>query len=139
MRRTTLFSLFLLAAPAALAAQVQTTVAREEQTNRFYFDTHRLALLPNETVGFRVLGSAAEARTMRVTTGHLLAGPLYRAVAVMIPRNGGPALQAEGTISTDTPTLSLGVLPAGAYVITMHLEDLATDATRDAKSSVILR
>lgn len=137
MRRTPLLALALLIAPAALAAQMS-SVDLEDQAIRTLNDTRRLALLPNETVGFRILGASSEARTMRMTTGHLAAGHLYAAVAVITPRNGAPTLRAEGTVSADAPRLALGVLPAGAYLITMHLEDLATGSTRDAKSSVIL-
>jgi len=128
MRRTTLFSLLLLAAPAGLAAQISSVELEARAINNFY-ETRQLALLPNETVGFRILGTAAESRTMRVTTGHLLAGHLYRAVAVITPRSGAKAIVAEGTISPDAPTLALGMLPAGAYVVTMHLEDLASELT----------
>lgn len=138
MHRTTLFSLLLLAAPAGLAAQVSSVDLETRAINNFY-ETRRLALLPNETVGFRILGAAEAPRTMRVTTGHLLAGHLYRAVATITPRSGAKAIVAEGTVSPDSPTLALGILPAGAYIVTMHLEDLATESTRDAKSSVILR
>lgn len=138
MRRTHLLVLALLALPAGLAAQVS-TVTLEQLAIKNLNETRRLDLLPNETVGFRILGTADAARTMKVTTGHLIYGHLYRAIAVVVPRNGAPTLQAEGTVSTESPTLSLGVLPAGAYLITMHLEDLATESTRDAKSSVVLR
>lgn len=137
MRRTPFLALVLLVAPAALAAQMS-SAALEDQAIRTLNDTRRLALLPNETVGFHILGTSGEARTMRMTTGHLVAGHLYTAVALITPRNGSPTLRAEGTISTDAPRLDLGVLPAGAYLVTMHLEDLATGSTRDAKSSVIL-
>jgi hypothetical protein len=137
MRRTPLLALALLVAPAALAAQMSSATL-EDLAIRNLNETRRLALLPNETVGFRILGTSTEARTMRMTTGHLVAGHLYNAVAQITPRNGSPTLRAEGTISTDAPRLDLGVLPAGAYLITMHLEDLATGSTRDAKSSVIL-
>ena len=141
MRRTPFLALALLAAPAALAAQgAQTsTVTLEQLAIQNLSDYRRLDLLPNETVGFRIVGASAETRTMRVTTGHLRAGHLYTATAIITPRDGSPTLRAEGTISTDSPTLSLGTLPDGAYLITMHLEDLLTGSTRDAKSSVVLR
>ena len=138
MRRISLLALALLAGPAALAAQ-STSVALEQLAYRNFNDIRILDLTPNETVGFRVLGDASAGRTMRMTTGHLIAGHLYTATAIITPRNGAPALRAEGTVSTDAPTLSLGALPDGAYLITMHLEDLLTGSTRDAKSSVVLR
>lgn len=137
MRRTALLSLVLATAPALLAAQA-TTVQLEDRAIQNLSDTRRLALLPNETVGFRVVGGAT-LRTMRVTTGHLVAGHLYHAVALIQPRDGSRALRAEGTVSSDDPRLSLGTLPDGGYVISMHLEDLLTGSTRDAKSSVVLR
>lgn len=138
MRRTSLLALALLAVPAALAAQA-TTVDLEARTINNFYETTRLSLLPNETVGFRVVRTSPTARVMRVTTGHLTDGHLYTATAIITPRDGSPTLRAEGTISTESPTLSLGALPDGAYVITMHLEDLLTGSTRDAKSSVVLR
>lgn len=137
MRRT-LLALALIVAPAALAAQTN-SVTLEDIAIKNLSDARRLTLLPNETVGFRILGTAATPRTMKITTGHLVAGHLYSAVAVITPRDGSPTLRTEGTISTDAATLPLGELAPGAYVITMHLEDLATGSTRDAKSSVILR
>lgn len=137
MRGTILLSVTLLAVPAALAAQ-SNTVQLEQRAVQNWNDIRLIALLPNEVVGFRVLGSA-EARTMRVTTGHMVAGHLYHAVATILPRDGSRALRAEGTISADVPRLSLGALPDGGYIISMHLEDLLTGSTRDAKSSVILR
>ncbi|HET7042315.1 MAG TPA: hypothetical protein VFI13_09860, partial [Gemmatimonadales bacterium] len=124
MRRT-LIALALLAAPAGLAAQAS-SVTLESLAIKSLSDYRRLTLLPNETIGFRILGTADAPRTMRVTTGHLIDGHLYRAVATIIPRDGSPTLRAEGTVSTESPTLALGLLPAGGYVITMHLEDLAT-------------
>lgn len=137
MRSTIPLVVTLLAVPAALAAQ-SNTVQLEQRAVQDWNDIRLVALLPNEVVGFRVVGRA-EARTMRVTTGHLIAGHLYHAVAFIIPRDGSRALRAEGTVSSDDPRLSLGTLPDGGYVISMHLEDLLTGSTRDAKSSVILR
>ena len=138
MRRISLLALALLAAPAALAAQAN-SVTLEQLALRNFNDVRILDLTPNETVGFRVLGDASAGRTMKMTTGHLIAGHLYTATAVITPRDGSPVLRAEGTISTDAPTLLLGALPDGRYVITMHLEDLLTGSTRDARSSVVLR
>src|ERR1041385_5757065 len=110
MRRTALLALALAALPAALAAQ-ESSYALELNAFRSFSDTRQIALLPNETVGFRILGTANDARTMRVTTGHLKAGHLYTATAIITPRDGSPSLKAEGTISTDVPILSLGALP----------------------------
>lgn len=140
MRRT-LLPLLLLVAPAALAAQMPQDVnaRKEELAIQMLSETRRLPLLPNETVGFRVLGETGERRTIRFTTGHLIYGRLYHAVATIIPGDGSPALRAEGTLSVDTPMLDVGALPAGGYYIKVHLEDIATGATRDARNSVVLR
>ena len=141
MRRTLLLPLLFLVAPAALAAQMPQDVngQRAELAIRMLSETRRLPLLPNETVGFRVLGENGQRRTIRFTTGHLITGRLYRAVATIIPSDGSPALRTEGTLSVETPTIDLGVLPAGGYRIRVHLEDIATGATRDARNNVVLR
>ena len=141
MRRTALVSLLLLAAPAALAAQGANAIRleRDALAIRQLSETRRIALLPNETVGFRILGATGGTRTLRVTTGHLVSGRLYHAVAHITPRDGSSPLRAEGTVSIEAPRLSLGALPAGEYIITMHLEDLATGSTRDARNKVVLR
>ena len=140
MRRT-LLPLLLLVAPAALAAQMPQDVnaRREELAIRMLSETRRLPLLPNETVGFRVLGEDGQRRTIRFTSGHLIAGRLYRTVATITPSDGSPTLRAEGTLSVDTPTLDVGILPAGGYYIKVHLEDMASGATRDARNNVVLR
>lgn len=147
MRRSTLLALPSLAlgtclvlAPAALAAQGPnpTGVYREEIALRNLSETRRIMLLPNETVGFRVLGATNEARVLRVSTGHLVEGRLYSAVAVVTPRDGGAVRRTEGTISVDAPVLNLGTLPDGEYLITMHLEDLSSGSTRDARNKVVL-
>ena len=140
MRRT-LLPLLLLALPAALAAQMPQDVnaRKEELAIQMLSDTRRLPLLPNETIGFRVLGENGERRTIHFTTGHLITGRLYHTVATIIPSDGSPALRAEGTLSVDSPTLDVGALPAGGYYIRVHLEDMATGATRDARNNVVLR
>ena len=140
MRRT-LLPLLLLVAPAALAAQMPQDVnaRQEELAIRMLSETRRLPLLPNETVGFRVLGENGQRRTIRFTTGHLITGRLYRAVATIIPTDGSPTLRAEGTMSADSPILDVGALPAGGYYVRVHLEDIATGATRDARNNVMLR
>lgn len=138
MRCTTLLSLLLVAAPVVLAAQ-DMAAKRENPGIAVLSETRRLPLLPNETVGFRVLGENGRRRTIRFTTGHLLAGRLYHAVATIIPSDGSPALHTEGTLNVDTPTIDVGALPAGGYYIKVHLEDMATGATRDARNKVVLR
>ncbi len=140
MRRT-LLPLLLLVAPAALAAQMPQDVnaRREELAIQMLSETRRLPLLPNETVGFRVLGENGQRRTIRFTTGHLITGRLYHAVATIVPGDGSPALRAEGTLSVDSPTLDVGTLVTGSYHIRVHLEDMATGATRDARNNVVLR
>jgi hypothetical protein len=139
MRRTLLPLLFLVA-PAALAAQApqDMNARRDELAIQMLSETRRLPLLPNETVGFRVLGENGQHRTIRFTTGHLINGRLYRAVATVLPGDGSPALRTEGTLSVDTPNLDIGALPAGSYYIKVHLEDMATGATRDARNNVVL-
>ena len=141
MRHTLLLPLLLVVAPAALAAQTPQdgSAQREELAIRMLTETRRLPLLPNETVGFRVLGENGMRRTIRFTTGHLIAGRLYRTVATIIPSDGSPTLRAEGTLSVDVPTLDVGTLPAGGYYIKVHLEDMASGATRDARNKVVLR
>ena len=138
--RLTLLPLFLLVAPATLAAQMPAdgSAAREELAMRMLSETRRLPLLPNETVGFRVLGESGQHRTIRFTTGHLIAGRLYQAVATIIPRDESPTLRIEGTLSVDMPNIDIGALPAGSYYIKVHLEDMATGATRDARNNVVL-
>ncbi len=139
MRHTLLLPLLLLVAPAALSAQDVNDARREDLAIRMLSETRRLPLLPNETVGFRVLGENGQRRTIRFTTGHLLAGRLYHAVATIIPSDGSPALRTEGTLSVDTPTIDVGALPPGGYYIRVHLEDMATGATRDARNKVVLK
>jgi len=138
MRRFAL-PLLLLAAGPSLAVAQDTYARRESPAVAVLSETRRLALLPNETVGFRVLGTAEQGRSLRVSTGHLREGRLYHAVARIIPRDGSPALRVEGTVSTDAPSIDVGALPAGEYTITVHLEDYATGATRDAQNNVVLR
>ncbi len=141
MRGTLLLPLLLTIAPVALAAQMPQDVnaRREELAIRMLSETRRLPLLPNETVGFRVLGQDGQRRTIRFTTGHLITGRLYRAVATIIPSDGSPTLRTEGTLSVESPTIDVGALPAGGYYIRVHLEDMATGATRDARNNVVLK
>lgn len=138
MRRTTLLSLLLVAAPVVLAAQ-DMAARRENPGIAVLSEPRRLNLLPSEVVGFRVTGEASVGRILRVSTGHLVTGRLYHAVAWVTPHDGSTPIRAEGTLSTDTPRLALGALPAGAYTIQVHLEDVATGATRDARNKVVLR
>lgn len=141
MRRTALLALVFLAAPAALAAQdqTQTSAYREQLALRILSETRRLDLLPNESVGFRIVGATAAARSLRITTGHLAQGHLYQALFRIVPRDGGNPLRIEGTVSADAPSIAIGALPAGEYVISMHLEDLSSGDTRDAQNKVVLR
>jgi hypothetical protein len=136
MHRPTLLALATLALPAALSAQVNT--GRYTAAGPLLNETRQLVLLPNEVVGFRIIGTSEETRTIRVTTGHLLEGRLYHAVAVVTPRDGSQPIRAEGTLSTVTPELNVGALPKGEYVVTVHLEDLYTGDVRDAKNRVVL-
>lgn len=138
MRRLVLPLLLLSGLPALAVAQ-DVNARYENPAVRALSETRRLALLPNETVGFRVLGTADAGRTLRISTGHLREGRLYHAVARIIPRDGSAALRAEGTVSADAPTIEVGVLPAGEYTVVVHLEDYATGATRDARNKVVLR
>lgn len=140
MRRSTLLALLLLAAPTALAAQGPntSTVYQENIALRNLSESRRLMLLPNETVGFRILGESNEARVLRASTGHLVEGRLYHTIVTVTPRDGGPVRRTEGTISVDAPLITLGTLPDGEYIVTMHLEDLASGSTRDAKNKVVL-
>lgn len=138
MRRFALPLLLLAALPVVVHAQ-DVNARKEDPAIRALSDTRRLMLLPNETVGFRVLGAADQPRTLRVSTGHLRAGRLYHTVARIVPRDGSAPRRAEGTVSADAPSLALGDLPAGEYTITVHLEDYATGATRDARNKVVLR
>lgn len=139
MRRLTALSLLLVAAtPAVLSAQ-DVNARRESLSLLALSETRRLPLLPSESVGFRVFGAADKARALRVSTGHLVAGRYYHAVARIVPRDGSTPLRTEGTISSDAPQLDLGLLPAGEYLITVHLEDYATGSTRDARNKVVLR
>ena len=139
MRRFALPLLLLAAGPSLAVAQDIYTVRRESPAVAVLSETRRLALLPSETVGFRVLGTAEAGRSLRVSTGHLREGRLYHAVARIFPRDGSPALRVEGTVSTEAPAIQVGALPAGDYTITVHLEDYATGATRDARNNVALR
>jgi|GEM_PF-5038729 len=137
MHRPTLLALATLALPAALSAQVVT--GRYTAAGPLLTETRQIVLLPNEVVGFRINGTSEGARTLRVTTGHLIEGRLYHAVAIITPRDGSKPLRAEGTLSTETPELNVGILPKGEYLVTVHLEDLYTGDVRDAKNKVVLR
>jgi hypothetical protein len=138
MRRFAL-PLLLLAAGPTLAVAQDMAVRREDPAVMALSETRRLSLLPNETVGFRVLGDAGQARILRVSTGHLRQGRLYHTVARIFPRDGSPAMRVEGTVSAEVPTIEIGDLPAGEYMIVVHLEDYATGAFRDARNKVVLR
>lgn len=138
MRRFVLPLLFLAAGPTLVVAQ-DINARRENPALVALSETRRLALLPSEAVGFRVVGTADVGRSLRVSTGHLREGRLYHAVARIIPRDGSPALRAEGTVSAESPSIQVGALPAGEYTITVHLEDYASGATRDARNNVVLR
>jgi hypothetical protein len=102
-------------------------------------DLRRLDVLPSLSVGFKVVGDADQGRILRVSGGHLVSGRLYHAIAFITPRDGSAPLRAEGTISAEAPGLAVGALPAGEYTITIHLEDVATGVTRDARNKVVLR
>lgn len=137
MRRFALPLLLLIAGPTLAVAQTYKSDRTGDPAIAALSDPRRVALLPNEVVGFRILGD--QARTLRVSTGHLREGRLYHAVARIVPTDGSPATRVEGTVSADTPTLQIGTLPAGEYIITVHLEDYATGSTRDARNKVVLR
>lgn len=141
MRRSSILALLVLALPASLAAQDIATqhASREKQSVAVLSEPRRLNLLPSEVVGFRVIGDAAAGRILRVSTGHLVAGRLYHAVAMVTPQDGSAPIRAEGTLNTSTPRLALGALPAGTYTIRVHLEDMTTGATRDARNKVVLQ
>jgi hypothetical protein len=140
MRRSTILSLVVLALPASLAAQYVGTQHGDRGSLGIaaLSEPRRLNLLPSEVVGFRVTGEASVGRILRVSAGHLVSGRLYYAVAMVTPRDGSAPIRAEGTLSADAPRLPLGTLPAGAYTIRVHLEDVATGATRDATNKVVL-
>lgn len=138
MRRLVLPLLLLSGLPALAVAQ-DVNARYENPAVRALSETRRLALLPNESVGFRILGTAEVGRTLRISTGHLREGRLYHAVARIIPHDGSAPLRAEGTVSADAPTIEVGALPAGEYTVVVHLEDYATGATRDARNKVVLR
>jgi hypothetical protein len=138
MRHLTLAIAAALALPATLSAQGASSVQMEDLAIRTLSETRRLHLLPNESVGFRVVGTPS-ARSLRVTTGHLVEGRFYQA-RVTIADVGGSSLRTiDGTISTDAAALDLGALAAGEYRIVVELADLGTGATRAAKSRVVLR
>ncbi|HEX7917924.1 MAG TPA: hypothetical protein VF454_00900 [Gemmatimonadales bacterium] len=137
MRRFALPLLLLIAGPTLAVAQTYKSDRTGDPAIAALSDPRRVALLPNEVVGFRILGD--QARTLRVSTGHLREGRLYHAVARIVPSDGSPATRVEGTVSAETPTLQIGTLPAGEYIITVHLEDYATGSTRDARNKVVLR
>lgn len=136
MRHPTLLALATLALPAALSAQQVT--GRYTAAGPLLNETRQIVLLPSEVVGFRIIGTSEETRTIRVTTGHLLEGRLYHAVAMITPRDGSKPIRAEGTLSTGTPELNIGNLAKGEYLVTVHLEDLYTGDVRDAKNKVVL-
>lgn len=138
MRRFALPLLLLSGLPALAVAQ-DVNARKENPAILALSETRRLTLLPNETVGFRVLGGADQGRTLRVSAGHLREGRLYHTIARIIPRDGSQALRVEGTVSADTPTIEIGSLPAGEYTILVHLEDYASGATRNARNRVVLR
>lgn len=138
MRRLVLTVLATIALPAALSAQGATSVQMEDLAIQNLSELRRFHLLPNETVGFRVLGSA-EARRVRLTTGHLTAGRLYQATITITEAGATSTRRLEGTVSTDAAIIPIGALPDGEYRITVELADLATGATRGARSRVILR
>ena len=97
MRRSSILALQVLALPATLAAQ---DASREKQSVAVLSEPRRLNLLPSEVVGFRVIGDAAAGRILRVSTGHLVAGRLYHAVAMVTPQDGSAPIRAEGTLRT---------------------------------------
>ncbi len=138
MRRLTLTVIAALALPATLSAQGATSVEMENHAIRNLSELRRFHLLPSELVGFRILGDAQE-RSLRVTTGHLEDGRLYQATVRITEVGGTSTRRLEGTVSTEAAVIALGELPDGEYRITVELADLATGATRGAKSRVILR
>ena len=107
--------LALVATPAILTAQY-TNQEPNEMAMRVLTEGRRVFILPSEVMGFRVTGEAGENRNLRVSTGHLAEGHLYHAIATITPRNGTAALRTEGTLDTNTPSLSLGALGVRASV-----------------------
>ena len=137
MRYPIAIALTLVVLPAALSAQ---TMGQEknELAMRTLSEGRRAFVLPTEVMGFRITGETGELRTLRVSTGHLVQGHLYHAIATITPRDGSAALRAEGTLDLNTPSLSVGALPDGEYLVSIKLVDLTDGSTRDATNRVIL-
>jgi hypothetical protein len=138
MRYPIAIAFALVVIPAALSAQ---TMGQEknELAMRVLTEGRRVFILPNEVMGFRITGETGEVRNLRVSTGHLAEGHLYHAIATVTPRDGSAALRTEGTLDINTPSLSLGALADGEYLISIKLTDLTDGSTRDATNRVVLR
>lgn len=137
MRHTIPLAFALLATPAFLTAQ-SAPMEKNEMAMRALTEGRRVFILPSEVMGFRVTGEANGARTLRVSTGHLVEMHLYHAIATVTPRDGSQALRIEGTVDINTPSLSLGELKDGEYLIAVHLTDLTDGSTREASNRVVL-
>ena len=138
MRRLALAVLASIALPVALNAQGATSVEMENLAIQNLNELRRFHLLPNETVGFRILGEAQD-RSLRLTTGHLTPGRFYHATVSITEAGATTVRRIEGTVSTEAAVIALGELPDGEYRVTVELADLGTGATRGARSRVILR
>jgi len=138
MRFPISLALALVATPALLSAQAPGQ-EKNELAMRILTEGRRVFILPSEVMGFRITGETGENRDLRVSTGHLAEGHLYHAIATVTPRDGSAALRTEGTIDINTPSLSLGALPDGEYLISIMLTDLTDGSTRDATNRVVLR
>lgn len=138
MRYPIAIAFALVALPATLNAQYANQEPNE-LAMRALSESRRIYVLPNEVMGFRVTGETGATRNLRVSTGHLSEGHLYHAIATITPRDGSAALRAEGTLDLNTPSLSLGALADGEYLITIKLTDLTDGSTRDAINRVVLR
>ena len=138
MRHSIPLALALLGFPVALTAQAA-NLEPNEHAMRALSEGRRAYILPSEVMGFRVTGEAGEIRTIRVSTGHMVEGHLYHAIATITPRDGSAALRTEGTLDSNSPSLPLGTLADGEYLITVKLTDLRDGSTRDASNRVVLR
>jgi len=138
MRYPIAIALSLVVLPAALNAQYSGP-GKNDLAMQTLSEGRRIIVLPIEVMGFRITGETGEVRNLRVSTGHLSEGHLYLAIATITPRDGSAALRTEGTLDINTPSLSLGALPDGEYLVTIALTDLTDGSTRDAANRVVLR
>jgi hypothetical protein len=138
MRAAIPLAFALLATPSLVVAQ-SAPMEKNELAMRALTEGRRVFILPSEVMGFRVTGEAGGARTLRVSTGHLSEAHLYHAIATVTPRDGSQALRIEGTVDVNTPSLLLGNLSDGEYLMAITLTDLTDGSTRAATNRVVLR